>query len=123
MIFGPVCGGVGGVGDAVGGGGGAGAVVGGVVSGLRSRLGVWFWFGDRFEVEEDLVLEVSGDRCWAGEVPGLPPGCCGRLCGGQAASGSLACGCSFGFGRGLVDEVGGEGEVGGGGGGRPRGRR
>ena len=26
--------------------------------GLRSRFRVGFWFGNRFEVEEDLVLEV-----------------------------------------------------------------
>ena len=26
--------------------------------GLWFRFGVGFWFGDRFEVEEDLVLEV-----------------------------------------------------------------
>ena len=51
-----------------------------------------------------------------GVGPHLLPGCLGCLTGGQAASGSLACGCSFAFGRGMVDEVGGEGEVGGGGG-------
>ena len=33
----------------------------------------------------------------------------GCLCGGRGASGGLACGCSFGFGHGFVDEVGGEG--------------
>ena len=37
------------------------------------------------------------------------PGCLGRLFGGRGAPGCLACGRSFGFGRGLVDEVGGEG--------------
>ena len=37
------------------------------------------------------------------------PGRLGRLCGHQGAPGSLACGCSFGSGRGLVIEVGGEG--------------
>ena len=39
----------------------------------------------------------------------MQPGCLGCLCGGRGASGSLACGCSFGFGRGFVDEVWGEG--------------
>ena len=80
-----------------------------------------FWFGVgclvgvRFEVEEDLVLEVGGHLCWAGEIQGVLPGCRGCLCGGQGASRSLACGCSFGLGRGLVDEVKGERGVGGGG--------
>ena len=37
------------------------------------------------------------------------PGCLSRLFGGQGVPGSLACGRSFGFCRGLVDEVGGEG--------------
>ena len=44
---------------------------------------------------------------------GVLPGCLGRLFGGPGASSSLACGCSFGFGRGFVDEAGGEGGVGG----------
>ena len=35
-------------------------------------------------------------------------GVLGRLAGGRGVPGSLACGRSFGFGRGLVDEVGGE---------------
>ena len=77
--------------------------------GFRFGFGVGFWVGVRFEVEEDLVPEVRGHRCRVGGVPGVLPGCLGRLCGGRGASGSLACGCSFGFGCGFVDEVGGEG--------------
>ena len=46
----------------------------------------------------------------AAGLPGLPV----RGSGGLR---SLACGCGFGFGRGFVDEVGGEGGVGGRGGG------
>ena len=65
-----------------------------------------------FEVEEDLVPEVRGHRCRVGGVPDVLPGCLGRLCGGRGASGSLACGRSFGFGRGFVDEVGGRGMLG-----------
>ena len=63
-------------------------------------LGSDFWLGVRFEVEEDLVLKVRGHGCRVGGVPGVLPGCLGPLCGGRGASGSLACGCSFGFGRG-----------------------
>ena len=44
-----------------------------------------------------------------GGFPGVLPGCLGRLCGGRGGPGCLARGRSFGFGRGLVDEVGGEG--------------
>ena len=77
-----------------------------------------FLVGVRFEVEEDLVPEVSGHRCWLGGVPGVLPGCWGCLCGGRGASGSLACESSFGSCGGLVDEFGGEGGVGGGDGGR-----
>ena len=76
-------------------------------------FGVGFPVGVRFEVEKDLVSEVRGHRCRLGGVQGVLPGCLGRLRGGRQASSSLACGCSFGFGRGLVDEVGGEGKVGG----------
>ena len=46
-----------------------------------------------------------------GGVRGVWPGCRGSLCPGRGASGSLTCGCSFGLGRGFVDEVGGEGGV------------
>ena len=81
-------------------------------------FGVRFWGGFRFESEEDLVPEVRGHRCWVGGFRGVLPGCLGCLYGGRAASGSFACGCSFGFGRGFVDEVGGEGGIGGGGAGR-----
>ena len=56
-------------------------------------------------------MEVRGHRCRVGGVRGVLPGCLGCLCGGLGASGSLACGCSFGSGRGLVDEVRGEGGV------------
>ena len=81
--------------------------------GFRFWFGVGFWGRVRFEVEEDLFLKVRGHQCRLGGVPGVLPGCLGRLSGGRGASGSLACGCSFGFGRGFVDEVGGEGGVGG----------
>ena len=43
------------------------------------------------------MLGGGGSWCAAGV-----PGC---SCGGRGASGSLACTCSFVFGRGLVDEV------------------
>ena len=93
---------------------------------LRAVLlfGFWFWFGVgfwagiRFEVEQDLVLEVPGHRCRVEGFCDLLPGCLGCLCGGRGAPGSLACGCSFVFCCGFVDEVGGEGGVRGGGGGR-----
>ena len=77
--------------------------------GRRLGFGVGFWFGVQFEVEEDLGLEVPGRRCRVGGFPGVLPGCLGRLCGARGVPGSLACGRSFGFCRGLVDEVGGEG--------------
>ena len=76
--------------------------------GRRLGFGVRFWFGVRFEVEEDLGPEVRGRRCRVGGFHGLLPGCLGCLSGGQGVPGSLACGRSFGFCRGLVDEVGGE---------------
>ena len=41
-----------------------------------------------------------------GGFPGVLPGCLHRLCGGRGVPGSLASGRSFGFCRGLVDEVG-----------------
>ena len=75
--------------------------------GRRLGFGVGFWFGVRFEVEEDLGPEVRGCRCRLGWFPGVLPGGLGRLCGVLGVPGSLACGCSFGFCRGLVDEVGG----------------
>ena len=65
--------------------------------GFRFWFWVGFWVGVRFEVEEDLVLEVRGHRCWVGGFPGVLPGCLGCLCGGRRASGSLACSCSFGL--------------------------
>ena len=77
--------------------------------GLRFGFGVGLRFGDRFEVEEDVVPEVEGDRCRVGGVSVLLLGCWGCLCGGRGASGSLACGCSFGRRPGLVDDVGREG--------------
>ena len=76
-------------------------------------FGVGFWFGVRFEVEEDLGLEVCGHRCRVRGFPGVLSGRLGRLCGGRGVPGSLAWGRSFGFCRGLVDEVTGEGGVGG----------
>ena len=69
--------------------------------GIRSGFGVGFWVGVRFQVEEDLLLEVPGHRCLVGGAFGVLLGCLGRLCGGRGASGSLACGCSFCFGRGF----------------------
>ena len=79
--------------------------------GFRFGFGVGFLVVIRFEVEEDLVTEVQGNRCQVGGDPGVLPGCLGRLCGGRGASRSLACGWSFGFGLGFVDEVSGEGGV------------
>ena len=81
-------------------------------------FGVRFWFGVRFEVEVDLGPEVRGRWCRVGGFSSVLPGCLGRLCGGRGVPGSLACGRSVGFCRGLVDEVGGEGGVRGWGGGR-----
>ena len=53
--------------------------------GFRLGFGVGFWVGVRFEVEEDLVLEVRGHWCRVRGVPGMLPGCLGRLCGGRGA--------------------------------------
>ena len=78
--------------------------------GFWYEFGVGFWVGVRFEVERDLLPEQRGHRCRVGEVPSVLPGSLGRLCGGQGAPCSLACGRSFG--RGFADEVGGEGGVG-----------
>ena len=80
--------------------------------GLRLRLGVGLGSGDRLEVEEDVVPEVRGDRLRAGRVRRLLLRCEDRPRGGRRAAGSLLCGCGFGFGRGLVDEGGGEGRGG-----------
>ena len=82
-------------------------------SGLRLLPGVGLGFGDRLEVEDDLVLEVWRERSWVGGALSLLPGCWGRPRGGRLASASLISGCSFGFGSGLVDEGGGEGRGGG----------
>ena len=71
-------------------------------------FGVVFWFGVRFDVDEDLGPEVRGRRCRLGGFPGVLPGCLGRLCGDRGVPGSLACGRSFGLCRGPMDEVGGE---------------
>ena len=81
--------------------------------GRRLGFGVGCGVGVRFQVEEDLGLEVSGCRRRVGGFPGVLTGCLSRLCGGRGVPGSLACGRSFGSSRGLVDEVGGEGGVGG----------
>ena len=81
--------------------------------GFRFGFGVGLWVGVRFEVREDLILEVRGHRWRLRKVPGMLPACLGCLCRGRGASGSLACGRNFGFGLGFVDEVGGEGGVGG----------
>ena len=47
----------------------------------RLGFGVGFWFGVRFEVEEDLSLEVCGRGCRVGGFPGVLPGCLSRLSG------------------------------------------
>ena len=81
---------------------------GGVAAG--AVVAFWFWFG--FGVGSSSRLrKTSSWRCkgtgagWGGAT-GVLSGCLGRLCGAQGASGSLACGCSFGFGCGFVNEVG-----------------
>ena len=79
---------------------------------LPLQVGVGLGFGDWLEVEEDVVLEVWGDRFRTGGVFGLLPGCWDRLPGGRVAAGSLLCGCGFGFCRGLVDEGDSEGRRG-----------
>ena len=95
------------------GGVGGGAVVAGVI--VWALAWVWGrvlgWV--RFEVEEDVGLEVQRCPCRAGGLPGVLPGCLGRLCGGWGVPGSLACGRSLGFGCDFLDEVGGEVGVGG----------
>ena len=73
-------------------------------------FGVGFGVGVRFQVEEDLCSEVSGRRCRVGGLPDVLPGCPSRLCGGRGVG---ACGRGFGFCRGLEDQGGGEGGVGG----------
>ena len=82
---------------------------------LGLRLGVGLGYGDQLEEEEDLSVEVSGDRSRAGKVLILLPGCWGRPCGSRRAFSSPLLGCGSGFGRGLVDKGGGEGRGGGGG--------
>ena len=77
--------------------------------GFRFWFRVAFWVRVRLEVEEDLVLEVQGHRCWVGGVPGVLPRCRGCLCGSRGASSSLVCGCGFGLCRGFVDEDSGRG--------------
>ena len=83
--------------------------------GFRLWFGLGLGLGDRFEAGEDFVPEMWGERCRARGFPGLLPGRWGRPCSCRGVSGRQVCGCSFGFGRGLVDEVGGEGRGGGGG--------
>ena len=73
---------------------------------------------DRFEVVEDLVADVWGDRVAVSRVGGgrsLRLGCWGRRCGGWRAAGRLLCGLGPGFGRGLAEEGWGDGRGGGGG--------
>ena len=77
--------------------------------GRQLGFGVGFWFAVWFEVEEDLGPEVCRRRCRVRGFLGVLPGCLGRLCGGRGVPSSLACCRSFGFCRGLEDEVGGEG--------------
>ena len=78
--------------------------------GRRFGFGVGFGVGVWFPVEEYLCPEVSGRRCWVRGLPGASPGCLSRLCGGRGVG---ACGRGFGFCRGLEDEGGGLGGVGG----------
>ena len=78
--------------------------------GRRLGFGVGFGVGVRFQVEEDLCLEVSARRCRVGGLPSALLGCPSCLCGGRGVG---ACGRGFGFCRGLEDEGGGEGAVGG----------
>ena len=70
--------------------------------GVRFGFGVGFGVGVRFQVEEYL--------CRVRGRPGGLPGCLSRLCGGWGVG---ACGRGFGFHRGLEDEFGGKGGVGG----------
>ena len=77
--------------------------------GFLLRFAIRLWFGEWFKVEQDIFPKVWGDWCRAGGLPSLLPRCWSRPCGGRGGSGSLVCGCCFGFGRGLVDEVGREG--------------
>ena len=81
---------------------------------LQLLLGVALRSGYRLEVEEDVVLEVRGDRLRAAGVRGLLLGCRDRAHGVRWVAGRLLCICGFGFrfGRGLVDEGGGEGRGG-----------
>ena len=99
---GGVCGGAGGVGGAV--------VLWWAVLLLAFGFRLWFRsglrLGNRVEVVEDVVHEMWAERCRAGL---LLPGRWARPRGGRGASGSQVGGCSFGFGRGLEDEDGGEG--------------
>ena len=81
--------------------------------GRQLGFGVGFGVGVRFQVEEGLGLEVRGRRCRVGGFSGVLLGCLRCLCVGRGVPGSLACGRRFGFCRGLVDEGGGEGGVGG----------
>ena len=103
---------VGGASGAAGSVGGAGGVVvGGAVVGVGIPAVVWVrdWASEPAPVEEDLVLEMWGERSQAGGLPGLLPGRLGRLPGGRGSFSRRDRGCRFGLGHGLVDEGGGEG--------------
>ena len=76
-------------------------------------LGSGFRLGSGSRLRRTSTRRCEGAAAGWGGVRGVLPGCLGRLCGGRGAPGCLACGGSFGFGRGLVDEVRGEGGVGG----------
>ena len=78
--------------------------------GRRLGFGVGVGVGVRFQVEEDLFPKVRGRPCRVGGLPGVLPGCLSRLCGGRGVG---ACDRGLGFCRGLEDEGGGEGGVGG----------
>ena len=84
---------------------------------LGFRLLFWLglWLGNRLEVEEEVLLEISEERCGVRGLPGLLPGHWGPPRGGRGDSGRRVCSCGFGFGCGLVDEGDGEGRGGGGG--------
>ena len=79
--------------------------------GFRFGFGSGFGLGSRPWLRRNSSQRCEGTGDGWGGARGVLPGCLSCLCGGRGASGSLACGCFFGFGRGIVDEVGGEGGV------------
>ena len=67
--------------------------------GFQLFFGFGLWLGNRLEVEEDLILEMWGERCRAAL---LLLGRWGLSCGCRVAPGGRVCGCCFGCGCGLV---------------------